>query len=295
AVKSVPLVSSNTLAPTSLRAGFGYTFDGSRPLAIDINTDYQLNDVEPPNVRASAEWAASRDLIFRAGYTAGNDRAPVGPSAGIGWMLGFVEFDYALYATGSLGISHLMTLRLTSVGSSRTAPMVVRGDPAAAWDCPPSAPPVEEKPMSMEAGLAAILALGFDAVWETPNVLLITLGDEKTHFDIDQDTIKEEGRQRLTALARILNEYDFPGATIRVDGHTDNTASRAWNLDLSLRRSQRVVNLMIDNGVKPETFSEVKAWGFDKPVAPNDTAEGRAKNRRVELRVRVIAKVVPIK
>jgi outer membrane protein OmpA-like peptidoglycan-associated protein len=67
---------------------------------------------------------------------------------------------------------------------------------------------------------------------------------------------------------------------IRVEGHTDNVGSVAYNQGLSLRRARSVATEFIRNGWSAADI-ERDGYGFDKPVADNLTAEGRAQNRRV--------------
>ena len=66
--------------------------------------------------------------------------------------------------------------------------------------------------------------------------------------------------------------------------HTDNVGSAAYNKDLSQRRAQSVVNALVKRGIAPEKLLPV-GYGFDRPVAKNDTAMGRALNRRVEFTI----------
>jgi hypothetical protein len=58
------------------------------------------------------EWAATDNFMLRAGFVQGNSNQPSGPTAGLGWLAGMVEFDYAAYDVGSLGLSHLFTIRI---------------------------------------------------------------------------------------------------------------------------------------------------------------------------------------
>lgn len=120
AAKNLSLDFTNTVRPISLRAGGGYTFrQWEAPLALDLNLDYQPYDDEPPTFRAGIEWAALPKLILRSGYVAGNERAATGPTAGLGLLQGPFELDYALYAAGELGLTHLLTLRVLSFADEK--------------------------------------------------------------------------------------------------------------------------------------------------------------------------------
>jgi outer membrane protein OmpA-like peptidoglycan-associated protein len=70
---------------------------------------------------------------------------------------------------------------------------------------------------------------------------------------------------------------------IEVAGHTDSAGKQAYNLDLSKRRASSVRNYLVSRGIAGSRI-EVKGYGPAHPVADNATAEGRAKNRRVELK-----------
>jgi outer membrane protein OmpA-like peptidoglycan-associated protein len=99
-------------------------------------------------------------------------------------------------------------------------------------------------------------------------------------FDTARDTIKPESRKVLDAIAAILKAHpDLEH--IRVEGHTDNVGGRAYNLDLSQRRARAVVRALVQRGVAASRLDSA-GYGFERPIAPNDTSLGRAKNRRVE-------------
>ncbi|MCA1793773.1 MAG: OmpA family protein, partial [Desulfobacteraceae bacterium] len=84
----------------------------------------------------------------------------------------------------------------------------------------------------------------------------------------------------LDQIADVLKTH--PQINVKVQGHTDSIGSKAYNDDLSIKRAQAVKTYLMNKGVQEERLS-VEGFGFSKPVAPNDTAEGRALNRRVEL------------
>lgn len=144
----------------------------------------------------------------------------------------------------------------------------------------PTPSPSATPPVSIEN----LPALGFPAVWEKPDVLLITLSGQATQFDVDKDTLKAEGKPKLRKLVAILKEY--PDNELSVEGHTDNHGSRKRNESLSTRRAQKILKVLRDMGIRPERLQGAKGWAYDKPVADNDTDLGRAENRRVELRLR---------
>ena len=76
---------------------------------------------------------------------------------------------------------------------------------------------------------------------------------------------------------------DNPSVQVSVEGHTDAIGSDQYSLKLSLRRATAVKQYLVKDGV-PDTRLSVRGFGKTQPVASNDTADGRAQNRRVELK-----------
>ncbi len=103
------------------------------------------------------------------------------------------------------------------------------------------------------------------------------------HFDTGKDTIQPESRRILDEIAAILKSH-AELKRVRVEGHTDSVGSRPYNLDLSQRRADAVVRALTARGVAAGRLQAV-GFGFDRPVASNATALGRAKNRRVEFTI----------
>jgi outer membrane protein OmpA-like peptidoglycan-associated protein len=103
-------------------------------------------------------------------------------------------------------------------------------------------------------------------------------------FDINQADIREESRSELDAVGRFLNENTETYVVLA--GYTDGTYTREFNLELSRKRALSVQDYLMKNAnIDADRF--VLTWyGKDNPVADNDTVEGRAKNRRVEITVK---------
>lgn len=110
------------------------------------------------------------------------------------------------------------------------------------------------------------------------NSLLITL-DSGVLFDVDKYDIRPEAEEVLKNLAIVLKEMDVKN--FEIDGHTDSDASDEHNQVLSENRANSVKNFLVSQGVTAEITT--KGYGESKPVASNDTAEGKQKNRRVEV------------
>ncbi|MCF7948728.1 MAG: OmpA family protein [Spirochaetia bacterium] len=108
----------------------------------------------------------------------------------------------------------------------------------------------------------------------------ITLNLPRIHFYPDQARILPREKKRLDKLASLLN--NVPEAAIMVKGHTADVGSKESQYKLSVERAQTIIEEMVDRGLAPSRFV-YQGIGGDEPVAPNDTEEGRAQNRRVEV------------
>jgi outer membrane protein OmpA-like peptidoglycan-associated protein len=103
------------------------------------------------------------------------------------------------------------------------------------------------------------------------------------NFDFNKATIKPEGKVKLDEAVALLNKY--PDMKVSCDGYTDSIGSDAYNMKLSQRRAEAVVSYLESKGIAASRLT-AKGFGKSNPVADNKTAEGRAKNRRVEIVVR---------
>jgi OOP family OmpA-OmpF porin len=100
------------------------------------------------------------------------------------------------------------------------------------------------------------------------------------NFDTGQATIKPESDAVLREMVTVLTSN--PSWRMRIEGHTDNVGTKALNDELSTRRSASVETWLVAHGVEKSHLAHA-GYGDVRPVADNTTAEGRAKNRRVEL------------
>jgi outer membrane protein OmpA-like peptidoglycan-associated protein len=103
------------------------------------------------------------------------------------------------------------------------------------------------------------------------------------YFATDQSNISGDSRQTLDKLANILSEY--PDTNIMVEGHTDDRGAESYNLTLSKNRAQAVTNYLVSNGGISQGRLTTNWYGEAQAKYDNTTAEGRAKNRRVELAI----------
>ncbi|MBU0554352.1 MAG: OmpA family protein [Alphaproteobacteria bacterium] len=101
-------------------------------------------------------------------------------------------------------------------------------------------------------------------------------------FATDQATVQPQFQTTLDQVASTLAEY--PKTMIDVLGHTDSDGSEAYNQALSERRAQAVANYLGRRGVDPIRIATM-GYGETRPVASNETAAGKAQNRRVEIKI----------
>ncbi|WP_394777951.1 OmpA family protein [Undibacterium sp.] len=114
------------------------------------------------------------------------------------------------------------------------------------------------------------------------NLLDTTLGNRIVEFEVGKAALTPTGKT-------ILNELSIPllklkNKKLEIIGHTDNQGLRASNIALSSARAETVKSYLSDKGVSSDMIS-TSGQGPDRPVASNDTAEGKARNRRIEFRI----------
>lgn len=146
---------------------------------------------------------------------------------------------------------------------------------------------------ALGAGVGAILdqqAKALQSQISNPNVRVVNNGQyltvvmpESILFATDSAAVSGPAQNDLYTVARNLNQY--PNSRVEVIGHTDNTGSAAYNMDLSQRRAQSVVGILRAAGVAQNRLVAV-GRGESMPVATNQTVQGRAQNRRVEIIIR---------
>jgi chemotaxis protein MotB len=135
-------------------------------------------------------------------------------------------------------------------------------------------------------GLSKEVEKGQLQVRQYQNMLSVDLA-EQIFFDSGRAALKKEGKEVLKKVAEALKGYE--NKVIRVVGHTDNVplakslqATFPSNWELSVARATTVVRFLQDAGIPPERLIP-SGRGEYEPVAPNDTPEGRQKNRRIEI------------
>jgi len=101
------------------------------------------------------------------------------------------------------------------------------------------------------------------------------------NFALNKATIQPGSFKILDQLVEALKRC--PAKVIKIEGHTDSTGSDAYNMQLSDRRAASVKDYLVQHGIAASAL-EAQGFGESRPIASNDTAEGRAENRRVEMK-----------
>lgn len=132
---------------------------------------------------------------------------------------------------------------------------------------------IDEKPLetTLEFGSAQMMA-ALDAEGKVALYDIL--------FDYDKATLQQSSNKQLQEVLTLLLEN--PELSLEIQGHTDSDGNEIYNLELSQRRSESVLNYLALFGIDPSRL-EARGYGESMPVAPNDTDENKAKNRRVEL------------
>lgn len=103
-------------------------------------------------------------------------------------------------------------------------------------------------------------------------------------FDFNSSELRDDTREKLDKIAEIISKK-YPGREIIVEGHTDNKGEKSYNYSLSEKRAKKVSEYLKSNSGH-DKFS-YKGYGQDNPLADNSTPEGRQKNRRVEIIIKL--------
>jgi outer membrane protein OmpA-like peptidoglycan-associated protein len=110
--------------------------------------------------------------------------------------------------------------------------------------------------------------------------LVVNLSD--VLFDFGKADLRQDARESLAKVAGVLHGYPLP-AELMIEGHTDSVGSDESNLTLSQKRAEAVRDYLIQSGISPDMIVATRGFGKTRPIASNDTEEGRSRNRRVEI------------
>lgn len=111
----------------------------------------------------------------------------------------------------------------------------------------------------------------------------LVLSDDSVKFPVNAANLSPEAEQRLNEFAEKL-KADNKNVYLEIQGHTDNSGAPAYNEELGEKRAETVRKFLSMHGVALNRMATI-SYGEDAPVAPNDTREGRAQNRRVVVMV----------
>ncbi len=137
---------------------------------------------------------------------------------------------------------------------------------------------VEQRELKLQQQLAELEELKALQAQNTDRGMVLTLGD--VLFDTNESTLRPGARQNLEKVATFLQNY--PDRTVQIEGHTDNTGDNEYNFNLSTDRAMAVRTALQAQGIDGSRIV-ARGLGENAPVASNSVAEGRQRNRRVEL------------
>lgn len=117
----------------------------------------------------------------------------------------------------------------------------------------------------------------------------LTLNENAVRFDTNKSSLTATAKANLDKLVPVFNQY--PDTDIVIYGYTDSSGPADFNLTLSAQRAESVKSYLIAKGIASSRFT-VQGMGIADPIAPNDTAEGKSKNRRVEFAITANQKMI---
>ena len=117
----------------------------------------------------------------------------------------------------------------------------------------------------------------------------VTMKENMVNFAFNSSELSSSAKTNLDKLAKVL--VNNPDTNINIYGHTDNKGTDAYNMTLSEKRANSVVNYLVSHGVKRNRMF-AKGMGESDPVATNETEAGRAENRRVEFAITANEKMI---
>ncbi|MCG2711199.1 MAG: PorV/PorQ family protein [Candidatus Omnitrophica bacterium] len=259
------------------------------PLAIRIGSAYAFrqNTISIDLMKERSEdflFAIGMERIFnesfpvRLGYNTRNDDGP-GITAGMGYLYNNLSFDYAFVPFRELGSTHRLSVTMlwgqkAPKATSKQIETVV------------SSITVINKPEEDTAIVDAIENVKKSSGIEikeggNPQETYITATEKAIYFDSERHELKKDIYPLLDKIADLI--LVMKSKKVEVYGHTDNKGDTAFNRKLSTNRAQAVVDYFVNNKILPRDIFYGLGYGSTTPIATNNTEEGRAKNRRVEI------------
>jgi len=250
------------------------TAEDSRAIAVKRQAEERLASERQAGVDREALAKAETETEARLRAQAENDQR--------------IEADGRARAEAERNVaqSETATIKLEAeaarVAAQTEADRVKRENDAARDAAQAEADRLRLKAEAEKAELRAQLLSQFNLVLETRDTargLIVNMSD--VLFDTAKYTLRPEARERLAKVAGIL--LGHPGLKMEVEGHTDSVGGEAYNQNLSEQRAGSVRDYLIHQGISGLDLPPAKGFGKSQPVATNDTATGRQRNRRVEL------------
>jgi len=149
---------------------------------------------------------------------------------------------------------------------------------AAADAAAASAKEVDGKVVTVNNRVTAVEAASRRLVYE------VTLSEDQGNFAFNKSVLPDEAKARLDKMVADL-KADPKGIFIEIEGHTDNRGTPEVNEKIGMERAEAVKRYLYEQHQVPLHKINVISYGEDKPVAPNNTRDGRAQNRRVVVKV----------
>jgi len=134
------------------------------------------------------------------------------------------------------------------------------------------------------AGCPIVAVVAVVVVEEVVIVKEETIVVRDVHFEFNSARLTAADKEKLNVIATRLKK-DAANAQLKVTGYTDSVGKEAYNLKLSKERAHSVVEYLISSGIPRSQFVSVAGAGESNPVASNQTPEGRALNRRTEIKI----------
>jgi outer membrane protein OmpA-like peptidoglycan-associated protein len=278
--------------PYELSAGIAYKPVRGFTLASDVKL---VQDLDPTASVGMEYWTKFRrdtkpadtflsDMSagFRVGLTDIADDMRITAGFGLGYRMIAVDYAFIPANQDFLDDSHRLSLRM-DFGYERKreekAVKVVREyEPAEIQPEEPAVEekdPVEERP-TLEDRREERRALRAEAERLTRE----TNHELQDSFELDSTVLKRSAYLQIDMIADFLNEnLDY---SVLIIGHACNLGSEEYNMRISIQRAQVIADYLVDKGIDPARI-EVEGKGDTEPVASNETEEGRATNRRIEI------------
>ncbi len=193
------------------------------------------------------------------------------PSGGMRWLPFALLLIAAIALLGYL-LSRVRTPRVTGIATQG----MTTARNALARITLPGGVNLSVPPGSINYNLAHFL--GDRSATDLPRTFVF----DHLNFQSATTQLTPDSEKTVSDLAQVLRAY--PAAQIQLVGHTDNTGNPQNNQALSLNRANAIKAILVNNGISSDRIS-TQGFGQNRPVASNDTEEGRARNRRIELNV----------